>query len=141
MLDKKIPLLSICLSCRDGQENTTKERGGKRFSDFFLEKIRQKKIKGLQVRGINCMSQCKRSCIISLTAENSFTYIFGDIKPSKFEYLESLLDLISIYNSSSDGFLRRRERPVLFQSNILGRLPPISSSSSIVSNLYKRQFK
>ena len=81
------------------------------------------------------MSQCKRSCIISLTAENSFTYIFGDIKPSKFEYVDSLVDLISIYNSSSDGFLRRRDRPELFRSNILGRLPPISTNSSLVSYL------
>ena len=87
------------------------------------------------------MSQCKRSCIISLTAENSFTYIFGDIKPSKLEYVESLLDLISIYNSSSDGFLRRRDRPELFRSNILGRLPPISTNSSLVSYLFKGWFQ
>ena len=137
MLDAKKPILSICLSCKDSLEKTRKERGGKRFSELLMENIKQKKIGGLKVRGVNCMSQCKRSCIISLTAENSFTYIFGDIKPSKFEYVDSLLDLISIYNSSSDGFLRRRDRPELFRSNILGRLPPISTNSSLVSYLFK----
>ena len=68
---------------------------------------------------------------------DNYEIVFGDIKPSKFEYVDSLLDLISIYNSSSDGFLRRRDRPELFRSNILGRLPPISTNSSLVSYLFK----
>ena len=137
MLEAKKTIVFICLSCKDSLVKTNIERGGKRFSELFMKNIKQKKVGGLKVRGVNCMSQCKRSCIISLTDKNSFTYIFGDIKPSKLEYVESLLDLILIYNSSSDGFLRRSDRPELFRSNILGRLPPISTNSSLVSYLFK----
>ena len=46
-----------------------------------------------------------------------------------------LIELVSRYTSSSDGFLRRRDRPLLFQSSILGRLPPIQCNSEIVTNL------
>ena len=43
MLEAKKPILSICLSCKDDLEETRKERGGKRFSELFMENIKQKK--------------------------------------------------------------------------------------------------
>ncbi len=128
-----IPTLSICLSCRDGREETYMTRGGRRFAKKLLNKNLLKK--QVNLRGINCMSNCKRACTISLTAKKSFTYIFGDIDPENSEYSESLIELVSKYSLSSDGFLRRRDRPLLFQSSILGRLPPIQSNSAIVTNL------
>ena len=108
-------------------------RGGRRFAKKLLNKNLLKK--QVNLRGINCMSNCKRACTISLTAKKSFTYIFGDIDPENSEYSESLIELVSKYSLSSDGFLRRRDRPLLFQSSILGRLPPIQSNSAIVTNL------
>ena len=128
-----IPTLSICLSCRDGREEIYMTRGGRRFAKRLLNKNLLKK--QVNLRGINCMSNCKRACTISLTAKKSFTYVFGDIDPENSEYSESLIELVSKYSLSSDGFLRRRDRPLLFQSSILGRLPPIQSNSAIVTNL------
>ena len=128
-----IPTLSICSSCRDGREEIYMTRGGRRFAKKLLNKNLLKK--QVNLRGINCMSNCKRACTISLTAKKSFTYIFGDIDPENSEYSESLIELVSKYSLSSDGFLRRRDRPLLFQSSILGRLPPIQSNSAIVTNL------
>ena len=81
------------------------------------------------------MSQCKRSCLISFTSNNCFTYMFGDIDPNNPKYVESLLELLKTYSKSKEGFLRRSDRPELFKSNILGRLPPIKSKSYIVTNL------
>ena len=127
------PTLSICLSCRDGREEIYMTRGGRRFAKKLLNKNLLKK--QVNLRGVNCMSNCKRACTISLTAKKSFTYIFGDIDPENSEYSESLIELVSKYSLSSDGFLRRRDRPLLFQSSILGRLPPIQSNSEIVTNL------
>ena len=128
-----IPTLSICLSCRDGREEIYMTRGGRRFAKKLLNKNLLKK--QVNIRGINCMSNFKRACTISLTAKKSFTYIFGDIDPENSEYSESLIELVSKYSLSSDGFLRRRDRPLLYQSSILGRLPPIQSNSAIVTNL------
>ena len=128
-----IPTLSICLSCRDGREEIYMTRGGRRFAKKLLNKNLLKK--QVNLRGVNCMSNCKRACTISLTAKKSFTYIFGDIDPENSEYSESLIELVSKYSLSSDGFLRRRDRPLFFQSSILGRLPPIQSNSEIITNL------
>ena len=45
----------------------------------------EKKIGGLKVRGVYCMSQCKRSCVVSFTAPDRFTYTFGDLDPKTLE--------------------------------------------------------
>ena len=133
MLEKK-SILSVCISCRDNRENKYKLRGGKRFSRILQKSIRKK---NLLLREVKCMSQCKRACIVSLTAQDSFTYIFGDVDPNQTKYAQELLELVSIYSKANEGFMRRRDRPNLFRSNILGRLPPIDSTSDLVNNINK----
>ena len=133
MLEKK-SILSVCISCRDNRENKSKFRGGKRFSRMLQKSIRKK---NLLLREVKCMSQCKRACIVSLTAQDSFTYIFGDVDPNQTKYAQELLELVSIYSKANEGFMRRRDRPDLFRSNILGRLPPIDSTSDLVNNINK----
>ena len=133
MLEKK-SILSVCISCRDNRENKYKLRGGKRFSRMLQKSIRKK---NLLLREVKCMSQCKRACIVSLTAQDSFTYIFGDVDPNQTKYAQELLELVSIYSKANEGFMRRRDRPNLFRSNILGRLPPINSISDLVNNINK----
>jgi len=133
MLEKK-SILSVCISCRDNRENKYKLRGGNRFSRMLQKSIRKK---NLLLREVKCMSQCKRACIVSLTAQDSFTYIFGDVDPNQTKYAQELLELVSIYSKANEGFMRRRDRPNLFRSNILGRLPPINSISDLVNNINK----
>ena len=133
MLGKKL-ILSVCISCRDNRENKYKIRGGKRFSRILQKSIRKN---NLVLREVKCMSQCKRACIVSLTAQDSFTYIFGDVDPNQTKYAQELLELVSIYSKANEGFMRRRDRPNLFRSNILGRLPPINSISDLVNNINK----
>ena len=133
MLEKK-SILSVCISCRDNRESKYKVQGGKRFSRILQKSIRKK---NPLLREVKCMSQCKRACIVSLTAQDSFTYIFGDVDPNQTKYAQELLELVSIYSKANEGFMRRRDRPDLFRSNILGRLPPIDSTSDLVNNINK----
>ena len=130
-MTNKETILSVCITCKDNKESIFKTRGGKRLSEEVLSKI--KKIDNIKFREVSCMSQCKRACVFSITAENCFTYVFGDMDPSKENYVNELLNLISIYSSSEEGFMRRRDRPEIFRSNILGRLPPINTQSKLVS--------
>ena len=130
MASKEI-VLSVCIKCKDNKESIFKTRGGKRLSEKVLSKI--KRIDNINFREVSCMSQCKRGCVFSITAENCFTYVFGDMDPSKENYVNELLNLISIYSLAEEGFMRRRDRPEIFRSNILGRLPPINTQSKIVN--------
>ena len=130
MAGKEI-VLSVCIKCKDNKESIFKTRGGKRLSEKVLSKI--KRIDNINFREVSCMSQCKRGCVFSITAEDCFTYVFGDMDPSKENYVNELLNLISIYSLAEEGFMRRRDRPEIFRSNILGRLPPINTQSKIVN--------
>ena len=129
----ELPHLSICVTCRDNREEIYGERGGARLARKAHQELGNKKV--VKIRGVECMSNCKRACILSLTSLNGFTYMFGDIDPNRSEYVKSLKDLISTYKSRPAGFLRRRERPESFRSNILGRLPPINSKHLKVKKL------
>lgn len=81
------------------------------------------------------MSQCKRSCIVSLTAEGRFTYVFGDLDPNDDAHVEALFQLVSLYSEAPEGFLERKDRPEALQASILGRFPPLGSQSSLISEL------
>ena len=131
---RQIPLLSICVTCRDNRESIYEHRGGVPLARKINKNIGAKKL--VSLRGIKCMSNCNRACVLTLASDDGFTYMFGDIDPNKPEYLKSLIDLILIYKSKPDGFLHRRERPDLFRSNIVGRFPPKNSLSSTVTKIY-----
>ena len=128
-------VLSICSTCRDGDEENLKKRGGQRLLENIVAYFNYKKLPFLKLRKVRCMSQCKRSCVISFTSNNCFTYVFVDINPKDPQYVKSLFDLVILYGKAEEGFLRRRDRPELFKSNILGRLPAISSRSPIINKL------
>jgi len=127
-------VLSICSTCRDGDENL-KKSGGQLLLENIIAYFNYKKLPFLKLREVRCMSQCKRSCVISFTSNNCFTYVFGDINPKDPKYIRSFFDLLISYGKAEEGFLRRRDRPELFKSNILGRLPAIESKSSIISKI------
>ena len=76
-----------------------------RLARKVYQELGNKKL--VKLRGVECMSNCKRSCILSLTSINGFTYMFGDIDPDNSENVKSLKDLISKYKSKPDGFLHR----------------------------------
>ena len=90
---KNISLLSICVTCRDNHDDIDEHRGGARLARKVFDELGTKKL--VNIRGIQCMSNCKRSCILSLT---------------------SLRDLVVAYESKVDMLLHRRERPSLFRS-------------------------
>ena len=128
-------VLSICSTCRAGDQENLKKSGGQRLLENIVAYFNYKKLPFLKLREVKCMSQCKRSCVISFTSNNCFTYVFGDINPKDPQYVKSLFDLVILYGKAEEGFLRRRDRPELFKSNILGRLPAISSRSPIINKL------
>ena len=66
MASKEI-VLSVCITCKDNKESIFKTRGGKRLSEKVLSKI--KRIDNINFREVSCMSQCKRGCVFSITAE------------------------------------------------------------------------
>ncbi|MEM9341827.1 MAG: DUF1636 domain-containing protein [Pseudomonadota bacterium] len=133
--------LSICLRCRDGQERdaTLDQRGGRRLARAVQARFAGSEADrlGVSLRGVHCMSQCKRPCTIALTGPDRFTYVFGDLDPSA--HAPDVLSVAAAYASTPTGFLPRGERPVVLQSGILGRIPPLGFADDLVETLDHRQ--
>jgi predicted metal-binding protein len=123
------------MTCRDGREGACDTRGGSRLARRVAEKLAWDHDPQMRLRGVQCMSQCKRSCIVSLAAEGRFTYVFGELDPDDDIHVEALFELVSQYSKAPEGFLERKDRPAPLKASILGRLPPPNSQSPLVSEL------
>ncbi|MEM9439294.1 MAG: DUF1636 domain-containing protein [Pseudomonadota bacterium] len=139
MVDHDRLTLSICLRCRDGREDRDTDldqRGGRRlahavagvFADSTAEHL------GVQLRGVNCMSQCKRPCTVALSGPDRFTYLFGDLDPT--QHAGDVLSLAATYANASDGFLPRSARPEALRAGILGRIPPLGFMGDLAKPLF-----
>ena len=61
------PILSICLTCRDGREDGYEDARGGSILNVIpnIGRIEKTESPEFELRGLRCMSQCKRSCILS----------------------------------------------------------------------------
>lgn len=130
--------LSICLRCRDGRETRDTDldqRGGRRLARAVVEAFPESAAaqRGVQLRGVHCMSQCKRPCTIALSSPGRFTYLFGDLDPAL--HAGDVLAVAAAYVDATDGFLPRQERPQVLRAGILGRIPPLGSADDLVESL------
>ena len=140
------PTLSICLTCRDRREDVRGDlRGGARLAMAVGALAAGQDPAAIptampaRLRGVRCMSQCKRACVVSLTAPGAFTYVFGDLDPENPAHLQAVLDLIPLYLAAPEGFLRRDQRPEALRASILGRLPPLDTCSDLVAPILPEQ--
>ncbi len=129
-------VLSVCMRCRDGREDAHNDiRGGARLARAIVDDIHRQRrhLPPFEVRGVHCMSQCKRSCTLSLTAPRAFTWLFGDLDPKG--HAADVLALVRLYAKSPEGFMARDARPEPMRAGVLGRLPPMGSNHAIVEPL------
>ena len=88
-----------------------------RFSDSAAAR------RGMSLRGVRCMSLCKRPCAIALSGASKYTLLFGDLDPNT--DVEAILELARQYADAPDGLVARADRPEPLRAGILGRVPPL----------------
>ena len=132
------PTLSICLRCRDGREDGNADldsRGGRRLAQVVARALPDSTAarRGILLRGVNCMSNCKRPCTIALSGPGRFTYLFGDLDPTL--HAGDVLSVAAAYAEAEGGYLPRPVRPEVLRAGILGRIPPLGFAGNLVEPL------
>lgn len=117
--------LYVCTSCR--QPGTAREPRENRPGFVLYQKLSEALAgshlnQRVQVRPASCLSICPRPCGIALSMSGSWTYLFGDQNP--IESVDDVLECVSLYLESQDGFMTRDKRPESMRRSILGRVPP-----------------
>ena len=111
--------LLVCQTCR----HTDKTEGTVPAGAWLLEKLQNTRLPdGVTVKGVSCLSNCKKGCTIVLQAPARWTYIYGNINPVS--DLEQLCIGIVAYIESNDGVVPWKERVALFRKNSIARIPP-----------------
>ena len=126
--DKTMPqtcTLHVCTSCRPAgtQREPQEGRAGFIFYKQLRDAIEESALRDrVDVRPAECLSVCPRPCGFALSQPGAWTYLFGDQQPSK--TVPDVLECLSLYLDSPDGFMARRQRPQSLRGSILGRVPP-----------------
>ena len=130
------PILSFCMTCRDGHEAVQRDvRGG--CASRPSVPVAQWSCAASRVRAadVQCMSPCTRSCIVSLSAGGRFSCMIGDLSAAEPGHVEALRDLIPRNLAAQEGFLRCEARPKPLRARILGHPRPPGSSSDLVISI------
>lgn len=78
----------------------------------------------LDLRGVACLSGCKRHCAAAVTAPGKVSYVFGDL-PADTDGVSDLLAVARAHAAAPDGHLPRAARPERLRAGILARIPPL----------------
>ena len=123
-------IVDVCTSCRTaGTPREPKEnRPGYMLFRELRDAVSQSPLKDrVVIRSAACLSVCPRPCGIALSQPYSWTYIFGDQQPTG--TAQDILDCVSTYLRSADGFMPRKSRPKSLRASILGRVPPLAGTA------------
>ena len=119
--------LHVCTSCRPPGSPRWPEESRPGFV-LYKELVKAIEARDLrhkvEIRAAECLSICPRPCGLALSSPGSWTYLFGDQQPS--ETAMDVVECVSLYLKSPDGFMARNERPKSFRGSILGRVPPLT---------------
>ena len=126
-------VVHVCTSCRPAgsPRGLFEERPGYKLYKALQSKVHDSVLKDVvNVQPAECLSVCPRPCGIAISSPGLWTYLFGDQELP--QSVEEIVECLSHYLSTSDGFMSRLERPKGMRRSILGRVPPIGGSNASV---------
>ncbi|MEO0835941.1 MAG: DUF1636 domain-containing protein [Cyanobacteria bacterium J06642_3] len=80
----------------------------------------------ITIEPLSCMAACRRSCAVTLAADDKLTFIFDRLAP--IESVPELLEFIEQYVTTPNGKVPYRERSRTIQKSTSFVLPPLSNS-------------
>ncbi|NRB19105.1 MAG: DUF1636 domain-containing protein [Rhodobacteraceae bacterium] len=115
--------LTVCTTCRRADVDPEAPRPG----SILLAALRETGLPaGVQLRGVECLSACKRGCSMVLSGGDArWTYVYGDLNPD--EHVDDILAGVAAYAATDDGLVPWRQRPVIFRKQSIARIPPVDA--------------
>ncbi|MEW6255794.1 MAG: DUF1636 family protein [Pseudomonadota bacterium] len=114
--------LFVCRTCRLAAEDKEAQPGGEAL---LATTTRLPRGSDISVRGVRCLSNCKRGLSAAMVRTDGWTYVFGDLT------LDSGSDLLAgatLFSTSPDGLMPWRGRPDCLKRGMIARVPPLSIS-------------
>lgn len=119
--------LLICSLCRFSE--TQNKKHGLSGGQHLIEEL-EKRLEDcdysdrITIKPVSCMAACRRSCAVTLTANDKLTFMFERLSPV--ESAPDLLKFIEQYVNTSQGKVPYRERSKAIQQATAFILPPLA---------------
>jgi predicted metal-binding protein len=125
----------VCKTCRPADfVEDGRPRPGARLGEALLRAVRaQGREGGIAVKGVSCLSVCKRSCTVAVAAPGKFAYVIGDLTPE--DGPDALLAFADAYAGAEDGITPWRARPESIRKGTVARVPPLGHAAFPVEEL------
>jgi len=135
MNEKHKTCIHVCMTCKpEGFIGEDADRPGALLARELAAAVRARGIDvEVELKGVNCLSVCKRPCTLSVSGAGKFTYVIGDLEPGR--DVDDILAFASLHGESADGITKWRDRPVVVRKHTIARVPPVNSTSSLVSDI------
>lgn len=120
--------LLVCSTCRRAEGTAEADADAPRPGALLHAGLERTELPaGIQVRSVQCLSNCSQGCTIALRSPGRWTYVYGNIDPDT--QLDTVVDGVTRYAATADGLVPWRERPQHFKKNCIARIPPIEVAS------------
>ncbi|PQM59226.1 MAG: metal-binding protein [Rhodobacteraceae bacterium] len=110
----------VCISCRRKDHKPQPD-----ISDgehLYHQLKSQNASKVVDIVAVKCLASCSNGCSIALSAENKWSYIYGEMDP--YTDVAEIIIGADAYSDSTDGIVPWRERPTIFRKRTRARIPP-----------------
>ena len=109
--------LYICTTCRGGDPAAVEQpRAGARLLAALAGA-------DVTVVGVECLSNCTRSCSAAIAAPGKWTYVIGNLDPDR--HADDILAFARQHGAHETGLPVWRERPEHIRKNTIARVPPM----------------
>jgi predicted metal-binding protein len=118
-------VLYICTGCNYSKtpDESKSRRGGNVLFAAVMDEIQRRGGAPVHVEPVACLSVCKDSCALALTAPDKYTYTFGWVAPDEASAVD-ILDMSALYAASPTGHIDRPDRPRATR-RLISKVPPI----------------
>ena len=120
--------LYVCMTCRgNGEVIAGEPRPGARLL-AAIEQGSAEAGEGIAVVGVECLSNCARSCSAAVAAPGKWTYVIGNLDPE--QHASDILAFARQHSAHELGLPVWRERPEHIRKNTIARIPPMPLKES-----------
>lgn len=130
-----LTIVYVCNSCRPPEwAGETNDRPGAVFGRCLLARAVERGLDGaVEIKGVDCLSVCKRPCTVAVAGAGKFTYVIGDLDEGT--SADEILDFALLHGRTGDGITVWRERPQVVRKNTVARVPPFAHVEAPVTDI------
>ena len=110
----------VCTTCRLPDDTSEPRAGAKLLA--ALENSLKDTNDSIRLKGVECLSVCKRPCTVAFSAPGKWTYVYGDFSSETAP--ETILAGAALYSAAEDGLIPWKLRPDALKKGVVARLPP-----------------